>query len=179
MKVAYKLLPQYTYNDYCLWEGKWELIDGIPYAMSPQPKPEHQRIAGSLHAELRSALKKSNGSCEVYQPVDYKISEDTVLNPDLCVLCRPPTKAYIDFPPELVVEILSPATVMKDRHTKFQLYQQEQIPYYLIIDVDEQSIEIYKLIEGKYEHQAVDVSVPYSFKLSGCSFEVVLNNIWN
>jgi hypothetical protein len=34
---AVKLLPHYTYEDYCHWEGRWEVIDGISYAMIPAP----------------------------------------------------------------------------------------------------------------------------------------------
>ena len=30
-------LPHYTYEDYLCWEGRWELINGIPYAMTPAP----------------------------------------------------------------------------------------------------------------------------------------------
>lgn len=30
-------LPHYTYDDYVTWEGRWELIQGIPYAMTPAP----------------------------------------------------------------------------------------------------------------------------------------------
>ncbi len=37
-----KILPYYTYEDYLRWEGQWEVIEGIPYAMSPMPRPEHQ-----------------------------------------------------------------------------------------------------------------------------------------
>jgi Uma2 family endonuclease len=117
-----KILPHYTYADYLLWKGQWELIDGIPYAMSPMPRPEHQRIAGNLHAELRSALKESKCDCTVYQPIDYKIEEDTVLNPDLLIVCKPITKQFLDFAPEVVVEILSPSTALKDRHTKYEIY---------------------------------------------------------
>jgi len=29
-----KAIEYYTYDDYCLWEGKWELIKGMPMAMS-------------------------------------------------------------------------------------------------------------------------------------------------
>ncbi len=72
MSSAYKLLPNYTYEDYCQWDGKWELIDGIPNAMAPQPIPEHQVVGRSLHSELRAALKKSNCTCRVYQPIDSK-----------------------------------------------------------------------------------------------------------
>jgi hypothetical protein len=44
MAGAIKILPHYTYSDYEQWEGQWELIDGIPYAMSPLPVPKHQKI---------------------------------------------------------------------------------------------------------------------------------------
>ena len=30
-------LPHYSYQDYRRWEGDWELIEGIPYAMTPSP----------------------------------------------------------------------------------------------------------------------------------------------
>ncbi|WP_262915581.1 Uma2 family endonuclease [Niabella ginsengisoli] len=60
MSSVNKLLPHYTYEDWVLWEGKWELIDGIPYAMSPSPMPRHQRIAAELRYEFTSALKEKN-----------------------------------------------------------------------------------------------------------------------
>ncbi len=41
MNEALKLLPHYTYDDYIHWEGQWEIIKGIPYAMSPAPIPAH------------------------------------------------------------------------------------------------------------------------------------------
>ena len=44
MSIADRYRPQFTYDDYVLWEGRWELIDGMPYAMSPAPAPFHQRI---------------------------------------------------------------------------------------------------------------------------------------
>ena len=34
-------LPHYVYDDYRQWEGRWELIEGIPYAMTPAPGFEH------------------------------------------------------------------------------------------------------------------------------------------
>ena len=33
MAIANKILPYYTYDDWIEWEGKWELIEGIRYAM--------------------------------------------------------------------------------------------------------------------------------------------------
>ncbi len=178
MSTAYKILPHYTYADYLHWEGKWELIDGIPYAMSPAPKPRHQAVAGNLHAEFRAALKKGKCGCTAYQPIDYKISEDTVLNPDLLIVCKPIEKAFLDFPPDLVAEILSPATALKDRHTKFEIYQQQQVPYYLIIDTDRNTLEVFQLVENVYQQLGVDEMAPFTFQFSGCSANIVLNDIW-
>ncbi len=178
MSSAYKILPHYTYEDYCRWEGQWELIDGIPYAMSPAPRPEYQTIAGNLHAEFRAALKKNKCNCKVYQPIDYKVSEDTILNPDLSIVCKPIKEAFLNFPPELVVEILSPATALKDRHTKFEIYQKEKIPYYIIVDVNNKAIELYHLINDLYAKKEVDQQQPFSFALPDCQFEIKFDDIW-
>jgi len=42
---SFRILPNYTYEDYLNWEGSWEIIDGIAYAMSPMPSTAHQKIA--------------------------------------------------------------------------------------------------------------------------------------
>jgi hypothetical protein len=43
--TAIKAIEYYTYDDYLLWEGKWELIKGLPMAMTPSPIINHQDIA--------------------------------------------------------------------------------------------------------------------------------------
>ena len=178
MNVAYKYLPHYTYEDYLRWEGQWELIDGIPYAMSPAPIPIHQQVAGNVHAEFREALRRAQCSCKVYQPLDYKLSDDTIFQPDLSVVCKHITKKYLDFPPAIVMEILSDATRMKDRNVKFPRYEAEGIPYYLMIDPDTHSVEVYRLEEGRYGRQPLDQKEPYPFAIGDCRFELVFDAIW-
>lgn len=110
---GYKLLPHYTYNEWKLWEGKWELIDGIPYAMGPSPVLKHQRVSAEMIYEFSAALKKSNCTqCKVYDPIDYKITDDTILIPDILIVHDEIKKPYLDFAPSLVVEILSPSTAL-------------------------------------------------------------------
>ncbi|MGC8783703.1 MAG: Uma2 family endonuclease, partial [Armatimonadota bacterium] len=79
--VVPKYLPHYTYADYVQWEGRWELIEGIPFAMSPQPSFRHQRISHRIAEELGRALEGCE-RCRAVLPVDWKISEDTVVQPD-------------------------------------------------------------------------------------------------
>jgi Uma2 family endonuclease len=178
MGITQKILPHYTYEDYKLWEGKWELIDGFPIAMSPSPVPRHQLVAASLKMEIGIALKKCD-NCRVYDPVDYLISVDTVVQPDVMVLCRRPTKKFIDFPPVLVAEILSPSTALRDRNTKFELYQNEGIKYYLIADADANKMEIYELIDKSYKLVNEDSAEQFEFIFDDdCNASVNLADVW-
>lgn len=143
-------MPNYTYEEYCLWEGQWEIIDGIPFAMTPTPSLRHQRIAMEIGVALHKELKDRLCSCHVYQPIDLKISDNTVVQPDLSILCTSTSKDYVDFPPVLVVEILSPSTREKDLITKRELYAKFGIKYYLIIDPQNDSISTLEIHEDQY-----------------------------
>jgi Uma2 family endonuclease len=180
MASAAKILPYYTYNEWKHWQDRWELIDGVPYAMSPSPLPKHQRIAGLLNMEFELALRTSKCKCSVYQPIDYKISDDTILQPDLMIVCKPISKVFLDFPPALVVEILSPSTAMKDRNNKFNIYQQQHIPYYLMVDIEKEAVEIYTLNEQQqYQLTSFSPVAPFTFRVTdNCSIDVTLQNIW-
>ena len=103
MPLKVKILPNYTYEDYCQWEGRWEVIEGIPYAMTPMPSPKLQSIASRLSNIFIEAIEASNCNCTVYQPIDVKIAENTIVNPDILIVCKPIKKQFLDFPPELVV----------------------------------------------------------------------------
>ena len=53
---------------------------------------------------------------------------------------------------------------MKDRNSKFYIYQSQRIPYYLIIDAAENEIEIYYLKDdGKYKLEKNSTSLPTAF----------------
>ena len=182
MSALVNILPHYTYEDYCLWEGRWEIIDGIPYAMSPAPSMRHQLITGNIIAELGIAVKRSDcrGHCKVYNFIDVKIKEDTVVQPDASVVCGETGKLFLDFPPVIAVEVLSPSTQIKDRNAKFERYQNFGVKYYLIVDVDINKVEIFKLSDEKiYELQSPDKSNSFTFQLTDqCDVLLSLNRIW-
>ena len=178
MSIAEKYRPYYTYEDYCQWEGKWELIEGMPYAMSPLPVPAHQRVSLIISIRFEKALEKCK-SCKVFPPLDWKVNNDTVVQPDVLIVCDKIEKKYLDFPPVLVVEILSPATASKDRGEKMELYEQQAVQYYLIIDPQFKKTEIYQLINNKYEPVAINPE-SYTFNfMQDCTADVNLLNIWD
>jgi Uma2 family endonuclease len=179
MSIAEKYRPNYTYDDYCQWEGRWELIEGMPYAMSPAPVPEHQRAVVALTTEFEIALRKGCKKCKTYAPLDWKITENTILQPDLLILCNEINKKFLDFAPALVVEILSPSTALKDRNLKMEIYQQQQVKYYLILDPQFKKTEIYQLQQGAYK-QAAENPTDFTFTLQDdCSINVNFTEVWH
>jgi len=127
-------LPSYTYDDYKTWEGKWELIHGIAYNMSPAPVKKHQKISQRIGWLLENALTNCP-RCEALLPVDWRISDDTVVQPDNLVVCDEDMEgAYIVKAPLIIFEVLSKSTAAKDCNLKFELYEQEGVKYYAIVD---------------------------------------------
>jgi Uma2 family endonuclease len=179
MNVAHKFLPNYTYEDYCQWEGQWELIDGIPYAMSPMPIPIHQRVNGNLYANFEIALKKACKDCKSFLPLDWKINENTIVQPDLLVVCKNIEKKYLDFTPILVAEILSPSTAVKDRNIKKEIYLSQKVKYFLILDPLLKKLEICEMLNDSYSPVAISPN-NFGFTLEdGCTANVNFEDIWD
>lgn len=177
MSSLAKVLPHYTFVEWEQWEGQWELIEGIPYAMSPLPVPKHQKIAMALGTEFTVALKPCS-QCTAYQPIDYRVANDTIIQPNMLVVCGEITKQYLDFPPALVVEILSPATALKDRHNKYSIYESQRVPYYLIISPDTEEVEIYELTDGAYSLKQKGRTFTYTFTFGRCVAAIDFREIW-
>jgi Uma2 family endonuclease len=147
-----------TYEDWKTWEGRWEVIGGEVFDMTPAPNLEHQRISGHLHFSIHMALKEArrkDGSraCEVFTaPVDLFLGQE-ILQPDLLVVCddAKKTERGIEGAPDLVVEILSPRTASRDLTRKRWTYEAAGVPEYLIVDPDQRIALLLRLKEGRYE----------------------------
>ncbi len=177
-----ELAPRFTYKEYQQWEDSWELIDGIPYAMAPAPYPKHQKIVAHVWKELDKNLDCIfKNVCEVYiSPIDWKVNETTVVQPDVALFCEQTQKQYFSKTPLLVVEVLSMATALKDTTTKFELYEREGVPTYIIIDPDTQRAEIFELHEGKYRRvQKIEREGVYRFKHKECETEIDFQNVFS
>jgi len=171
-------LPTYTYEDYARWEGNWELIQGIPYAMSPAPNRKHQSINGTLLFLFYQAIEDCK-KCKVYMPIDWKISERIVVQPDISVICGEwNNENYLDFPPELVVEILSPSTAVKDLNLKYEIYEQQAVKYYVIIDPKKEIITIYEYVNKKFIEIKTTKNDIHTFDIKNCEATIDFSKIW-
>ena len=144
-----RYIPRYTYEDYKQWQGDWELIDGIPIAMAPSPVSEHQLILVEIAKELSLALENCE-ECFVVAEEDWIVDNETVLRPDISVVCGK-LEDFIRKPPYLVVEIVSTSSAHKDERVKFALYEEEKVEYYILLYPKACKARIFRLRDGKYD----------------------------
>ncbi len=173
--AAKSYAAHYTISEWEKWNDQWELIDGVPYCMSPAPTVKHQDVGGNIYTELKSKLKNCN-KCKAYLPIDWQITNETVVQPDVLVVCKEITTKRLQFTPTLIFEILSPSTARKDKTEKFELYQAEGVKYYCMVNPDNKEIELFVLIDGVYAKQ--DVSSFFVFELDECTVDFNFNAIW-
>jgi Uma2 family endonuclease len=157
------LKGSYTYADYLLWQFKErvELIKGKIFKMSPAPNSFHQDISWGLIREIDKVFKKT--TCKMYAApfdvrlINYKESTAdnqiiTVVQPDLCVICdrtKIDEKGCIGAP-DLIIEILSPGNSKKEMDIKYDLYEENGVLEYWIVNPWEQTIAIYVLENQRY-----------------------------
>ena len=177
MAVQIRHRPHYTVRDYEHWEGRWELIQGLPYAMSPQPTIRHQEVTGAIHNLLSEALQAC-APCRPLLPIDWRLDEDTVLQPDNLVICADVSGQYLTVPPVLIFEVLSPATAYKDRSVKYALYEEQGVRHYVLVDPEAQVAELFELKEGHYEKRRDVQEGAVDFDLGDCEIMLDAAKMW-
>ena len=159
--LAEKQDERFTYGDYLRWDDgkRWELIDGVPYNMTPAPSRFHQQVSMQLSVQLVNGLQEKG--CHVFAaPFDVRLPEGdeaddavrTVVQPDISVICDP---SKLDDrgckgSPDLIVEILSPSTARKDLKEKFQRYERAGVRAYWIVNPAAKIVTVFTLMEGEY-----------------------------
>ena len=150
-----------TFADVLSWSGndRCELIGGRVFLMSP-PSSRHQEVCFELGRQLGNYLEGKR--CKVYpapfgvrlfeEDGDYPEDVDTMVEPDISVVCDPGKldDSGCKGAPDLIIEILSRSTQRHDRLTKFNLYQRAGVREYWIVDPDSKSVQTFTLEKGYY-----------------------------
>ncbi len=164
-----KLMKQgVTYADYLTWpdDERWEIIGGVALNMSPAPGRRHQEILSELHRQMANYL--FDKTCRVYlAPFDVRFAEPgrtsdkeikDILQPDLSIVYdmeKLDDKGCLGSP-DLIVEIISPASVHKDMKEKFALYEIYGVKEYWIVHPVDRVVMVFGLDEtGRYGKPAV------------------------
>lgn len=136
----------------------YELIDGeIVKNHGPAfraPAPRHQEVSFNLAQALGSYIKEQKLGKVYIPPIDVFIDGLNSVQPDILFI---PTDSLhivttdgIEGVPTLMVEIISPTSIYRDRVTKKQLYERHGVQEYWLVDPQESLIEVYALQNGRY-----------------------------
>ncbi len=169
----------YSYADYLIWkfEEQVEIIKGHLFRMSPAPKINHQKLSIKLLKQI--LIKFPCKNCQIFHApfdvrlLDKKKSTDekniqTVVQPDICIVCD--TSKLDDRgclgAPDMIVEIVSKSTLKKDIRIKYDLYEENGVREYWIIFPNEEIIQVYDLIDGKFIDRDIDTDYDKQVKIN-------------
>lgn len=149
--------PKFTYEDFLQLpdDGKrHEIIDGDHY-VTPSPVLRHQRIVGNLHFMIEGFLRRQELGEVFLSPLDVVFTNTDIVEPDLIYVSRERssivTEANLRGAPDLVVEVLSPATAGRDRGIKKRLYERCEVAEYWIVDPEAEAVEVLRRAGGGLE----------------------------
>ena len=119
-------------------------------------RPEHSAVIVNFVSAIRKQLK--NSTCFVFSDnVQYKWTgkdgEEKKVIPDASINCRVKARkgnVFLDVP-RFVMEVLSPSTEKYDRTEKKEIYRQQEIDEYWIVDWKKKQVEIYTLDYNEQE----------------------------
>ena len=126
-----------------------ELIHGILYDMAPSPSTMHQELSMTISMEIFRYIKSNKGQCKVFSaPYDVQLSDDTVVIPDISVICdrNKITSKRCVGAPDWIIEIVS-SNAMNDYITKLNLYQSCGVREYWIVDPKKKYVTVFNFGE--------------------------------
>lgn len=131
--------------------GRFELVDGEVFAMSPE-RVRHAEVKAAAYLALRSALNQAQRACfALPDGVSVRIDQDTVFEPDALVYCgaraHPDATEITD--PVIVVEVQSPSTRAVDSGLKLaRCFSLASVMHYLIVDPVKRIVIHHRRAEG-------------------------------
>ena len=133
---------------------RYELLGG-ELLMVPAPNWFHQSVSWKLEILLGRFVEKTQLGLVRHAPLDVILSEEDVVQPDILFISDGRQgiiwKDGIHGAPDLIVEILSPATAGRDRTLKRTLYARSGVQEYWLVDPEGKSIEVLTLSQQGYQ----------------------------
>lgn len=152
-----------TYADYASLDdgNRYELVEGHLELMSPAPLVSHQIVSFEMQIKIKHGCESEYMIFNA--PIDVILADTEVRQPDLVLVYRKRMhivkKRGIVGAPDLVVEILSPSTLKRDKLDKRNTYARYGIREYWIVDPENGFLEQFMLRDGAREgaYELVDV----------------------
>ncbi len=133
-------------------DGRYELVSGELYDMSPSPSFKHQRLSGGFYWKIRNYIEERGGPCIVLAaPMDVKLNDEDIVQPDIFVVCDPDKmdEQKCNGAPDWVIEILSPSNSEHDTVEKLAMYSKAGVREYWIVDPMNEKVLVYPFEKAK------------------------------
>jgi Uma2 family endonuclease len=151
-------------------DQKADLLNGVIYMASPESYDDN-RLGGWLYRLMDEFAEETNQGEVVITRVAFRISGKHGPEPDVAFVATEHLdrvhKGYVDGPPDIAVEIVSPDSVDRDYVQKRTIYERAGVCEYWIIDPDEQRATFLRLHRGKYREVPLDGTTFTSQVLKG------------
>jgi Uma2 family endonuclease len=122
-------------------------VEGDLINMAPAPNLFHQDIAGKLYKLISNFLDRQPAGRVFIAPCDVYLSEHDVLQPDVLFVATAHLGILqedgIHGPPDLVIEVLSPATAQLDKKSKRRIYARAGVKEMWLVDPLLLQIQLY------------------------------------
>ena len=145
---------KFTWEDYRTTppDRRYELLDG-DLLMTPAPNLKHQEAQCRLGRRLAQFIEERALGKFFFAPCDVVLSDTDVVQPDLLFVSRERAHLLrggenVQGAPDLVIEILSPATAGRDRGYKRELYARHGVTEYWLVDPAAETIRIHRPRDG-------------------------------
>ncbi|OYU90864.1 MAG: hypothetical protein CFE29_08575 [Bradyrhizobiaceae bacterium PARB1] len=159
---------------------RYELVDGHVVAMG-NPTLIHEQIVSNIAAPLHTAVRPGGcsaitGNMRVSATDDR--SAKNKFKPDILVRCGPVnTRDYVT-DPVVIVEVLSPSTMDRDRGVKLEFYKQmPTIQHIVLAYADSPRIEHYFRSEEGWDREVL-LAPEHVLKFAAVGFEIELEQIY-
>jgi Uma2 family endonuclease len=148
---------RWTYEEYYRLDDdqRYEIIDGELLLMAPAPDTWHQNWIGSLFLIFTTHVRAKKSGQVLLSPVDVILDSENTVQPDLFFIASANVgiieKRGIFGTPDLLIEIVSPSSVRRDRYQKRDLYARFGVKEYWIGDPANRSLEVHTLDASAYQ----------------------------
>ena len=157
-ETAAAIPDRLTWEEFLAWETevRAEWVAGEVVIMSPNTGL-HQKVVALIHLLLWTFLKRTKQGDVWAAPVLMRLPEKpSGREPDVIVLLQAHLDRYretfIDGPADLVVEVMSEESQVRDRGEKYYEYEAAGIPEYWLIDPVREAADFYRLDDkGHYQ----------------------------
>ena len=158
---------------------RYEVIRGELF-VTPAPGTPHQRAVLELAVILKSYVEEHQLGEAVVAPFEVEFASDTAVQPDVLVILNDRahqlTRARLIGPPSLVVELISYSSKRSDRIQKRDLYMEDGVEEYWVVDPDQRHVE--RWLPHMSQPDVVTNRLRWQPRTSTCALEIDLSALF-